>query len=280
MQSLKTVRSAFPLCHQIAKATLNFSRPPSVAVLAAIGKLIEPHYLDRPNRISQLVGHDGCKFFMKVQRVETLPKKFRITLGRPKRSGRFDWPIEELLNTIIAAERGVETARIVGFGVVKPRFGIVQEFVLLTEFLEGHLNGLQWLQKHPERVVEFIKGCMNLIVDMRNRGLIHLDLWVANVMVPEKQWNTLRVIDMENVFTRPSGFNSETLGFQLGFLYRKEMNHFIDEALYDSLVADFLRECVEIDGAAFARVYTASKHNKFSHKKRRKIFLEGELEIA
>ncbi|WP_237881538.1 lipopolysaccharide kinase InaA family protein [Pseudomonas sp. PGPR40] len=280
MQSLKTVKSAFPFCHQIAKATLNFSYPPSVAVLDSIASLIEPHYLDRPNRTRQFVGHGECKLFMKVQRVATLPKKLRIALGRPKRSGRFDWPVEELLNTIIAAERGVETARIVGFGVVKARFGIIQEFVLLTEFLEGHLNGLQWLQKHPERVVEFIKGCMNLIVDMRKRGLIHLDLWVANVMVPEKPWSTLRVIDMENVFTRPSDFASETLGFQLGFLYQKEMKHFIDEALYDGLVADFLRECVEIDSAAFARIYTASKHNKFSHKKRRKIFLEGELEIS
>lgn len=280
MQSLNTVRSAFPLCHQVAKATLYFSQLPGASILDAIGKLIEPHYRDRPNRVSQPVGDDACKFFMKVQRVETLPKKYRITLGRPKRSGRFDWPIEELLNTIIAAERGVETARIVGFGVIKPRFGIVQEFVLLTEFLDGHMNGLQWLQQHPERVVEFIKGCLNLIVDMRNRGLTHLDLWVANVMVPEKQWTTLRVIDMENVFTRPSGFNSETLGFQLGFLYCKEMSHFIDEALYDSLVSDFLRECVEVDDAAFERIYTASKHNKFSHKKRRKIFLEGELEIA
>jgi hypothetical protein len=277
MHSLKTIKSAFPLRHQIAKATLNFCQPPEAQMLDGIARLIEPSDQERSNRIKTCVGHGDRKFFIKVQRVEALPMKLRIALGRPKRSGRFDWPIEELVNTYIASQRGADTPRVVGFGVIKPRFGIVQEFVLLTEFLDGHLNGLQWLQKHPERAPVLIKACMKLIVDMHSRRLTHLDLWIANVMVPEGEESALRVIDLENVFTRPSAFYSETLGFQLGFLYRKEMYSFIDEASYDGLVDDFLAESADIDRAAFQRIYEVSKRNKPSHKKRRRIFLEGKI---
>ena len=279
MRSLQKVKSAFPVQHQVAKATINFSAPPETELLDAIARLIEPHRMTRPNRIKGVVADSRRRFFIKVQRIEALPKKLRIALGRPKRSGRFDWPVEELVNSYIAAERGTRTARVVGFGVVKPVLGIVQEFVLLTEYLDDHVNGLQWLQQHPARAPELVKACMQLILDMRSRHLTHLDLWVANVMVPAIEQEPLQVIDLENVFTRSSDFQSETLGFQLGFLYRKELNRFIDERAYDDLVADLLATHEDFDHAAFQRVYTLSKHNKLSHKKRRAIFLEGKLSL-
>lgn len=280
MPSLKAARAAFPLCHRVAKASLSFSHLPNRSLLDAITKLIEPHFQDRPKRVSQPVGDDHNKVFMKIQRVKTLPKRLRVTLGRPKRSGRFDWPLEELMNTLIAAQRGMKTAQVVGFGMVKPRFGIVREFVLLTEYLDGHVNGLQWLRKHPQRTAEFISGCMNLLMDMHSRNLIHLDLWVANIMVPEAAEGAMRVIDMENVFTYPSRFNAQTLGLQLGFLYRKELSQFIDEASYDALVAGFLQQRPEVDAATFEPIYRACKHMALSHKTRRRIFLEGELDIT
>jgi hypothetical protein len=247
-------------------------------MLAAIGKLIAPASHTRPNRVSQLVENGSQKLFMKVQRIKTLPKKLRIMLGRRKRSGRFDWPVEELMNTVMAAERGIHGVRVVGFGTVKPRFGMIQEFVLLTEYLDGYLNGLQWLQKHPEKVELFVKQCMELIVRMNNDGFTHLDLWIANLMVPVNTDDAFRVIDMENVFTCKSAFNSETLGFQLGFLYRKELNRFIDEPRYDILIANFLQDRDDIDLQAFQSIYAPSKHGKYSHKKRRKVFLEGKLQ--
>lgn len=280
MQSLQTVKSAFPLRHQVARATLHFATSPGAPLLAAISKLIEPPYRDRPQRVSQPVGQGDGQLFMKVQRIDTLPKKLRMMLGKPKRSGRYDWPLEELLNTVVAAQRGLKTARVVGFGVVKPRFGVVEEFVLLTEMLDGYCNGLQWLQKHPHRAVEFVERCMKLILDMQSRGLTHLDLWVANVMVPDDGARSWRVIDMENVFTRLSAFPSQTLGWQLGFLYRRELHRFIDEALYDVLVLRFVGGCPGVDREAFLGVYRLSKVLALSHKKRRQIFLEGCLGVV
>lgn len=280
MHSLKTVRSAFPVRHRVAQATLNFSQQPEPQLLHAIAEVIKPTDKARPNRIKGVLASGDKKFFIKVQRVEALPKKLRIAFGRPKRSGRYDWPVEELLNSYIAAERGAETARVVAFGVVTARFGVVQDYVFLTEFLDDHLNGLQWLERNPERAPDLVKACMKLIMDMHGLRLTHLDLWIANVMVPEQTLNSLRVIDLENVFTRQSDFNADTLGFQLGFLYRKELYRFIDEQAYDGLVAEFLAEQSHVDRAAFQRTYSVSKHNKLSHKRRRSIFLEGKLSLV
>lgn len=280
MQSLKALKTSFSLRHKVANATLNFLHAPSPLMLTAIGTMIEARDKTRPNRVSQFVGQDACKVFVKIQRIETLPKKLRIMLGRPKRSGRFDWPLEELMNTVTAAELGIDGARVYGFGLIKPKFGIVREFVLLTEFLDEHINGLQWLEKYPERACEFIERCLLLVASMNSKGFTHMDLWVANIMVPQGQDLVLKVIDMENVFTRQSAFGSETLGLQLGFLYRKDLHRFIDEAQYDRLVSNFLLSCADVDAAAFERTYSASKHMKLSHRKRRRVFLEGVLDPA
>lgn len=280
MQSLRVIKSTFHLRRQVAKATLNFSEPPSPATLQAIGEVIEARSRQRSSRVSQLVGCETCKLFLKIQRIETLPKKLRVMLGRRKRSGRFDWPLEELLNTFVAAELGINGVKVIGFGMVKPKFGIVRDFVLLTEFLEQHLNGLQWLERHPENAVEFVQRCMDLIVSMNDRGFTHLDLWIANIMVPGDRDQPLRVIDMENAFTRQPAFTAETLGLQLGFLYRKDLHRFIDEALFDNIVNEFMRDRAAVDGEAFERMYAISKHRKLSHRKRRKVFLKGILEHA
>jgi hypothetical protein len=279
VQSLKAVKATFSLRHQVANATLNFAKTPNPLMLEAIDRLFASANHGRPKRVSQLVAHQDCKVFMKIQHIETLPKKLRIMLGRRKRSGRFDWPVEELLNTVIAAERGIGSARVIGFGMVKPRLGVIREFVLLTEFLDGHLNGLQWLEKHPEGADQFVKKCMDVIVGMNRSGFTHLDLWIANIMVPDEHEKALRIIDMENVFTRESAFHSETLGFQLGFLYRKDLHRYMCESRYDSMVSEFLREQADVDEAAFERIYTPSKQQKFSHRTRRKIFLQGKLEL-
>lgn len=276
MQSLKAVKSTFPVRLQVANAILNFKQVPSPSALHAIGTLVTPSK-GRAKRVSQLLDHDDGKLFMKIQDIETLPKKLRVMLGRRKRSGRYDWPVEELVNTVLAAERGIEGAQVIGFGIVKPRFGIVQKFVLLTEYLDEHLNGLQWLEKHPDKACDFIQRCMQLIVRMNDCGFTHLDLWVANIMVPPTPHTSLRVIDMENVYARQSSFYSQALGLQLGFLYRKEVQRFVDETSYDNIVSKFLVEYKGIDRAAFDEFYTLSKHRKLSHRKRRKIFLDGTL---
>jgi len=280
LQPLEIFKSKFPVSQKIANATLNFSSQPPESVLKELAEFISKPHSERPSRSSLPMGGKGERLFVKIQRVETLPKRLRVMLGRPKRSGRYDWPLEELLNTLNAVELGVDTAPVVGFGVVRPMLGLVNEFVLITEMLDGHIDGLQWLEANPRQVEAFVLSAFALTLELHRKGLVHLDLWAANIMVPVEHDGPLRVIDMENAFTRKSGFCSETLGFQVGFLYKRELERFIDEARFDALAAEFVGRLDSVHMERFTPCYEAAKLDHIGRKQRRKIFLRGELEVG
>jgi len=280
LQSPEIVKSTFPISHKIANATLNFSSKPASSVLEELAELISTPYSKRPSRTSLPMGREGEQLFVKLQRIATLPKKLRVMFGRPRRSGRYDWPLEELLNTVNAVELGIVTAAVVGFGVVRPTLGIVNEFVLMTEMLDGHVNGLQWLEANPLQVEAFVQSAFAKTIELHRKGLVHLDLWAANIMVPVEQGGPLRVIDMENTFTRKSEFCSETLGFQLGFFYKRDVERFIEEARFDELTLEFVKRFETVQMGQFMRCYEAAKHEHIGRKQRRKIFLKGELEVG
>ncbi|WP_415757140.1 hypothetical protein [Pseudomonas sp. LT1P18] len=59
--------------------------------------------------------------FAKIQPLDTLKATVRVTFGKPQRNGRFDWPLEELINTLEAQRRGVQMPALQGFGYTKDR---------------------------------------------------------------------------------------------------------------------------------------------------------------
>ncbi|MEK2611978.1 hypothetical protein WLF18_23085 [Pseudomonas shirazensis] len=105
-----------------------------------------------------------------------------------------------------------------------------------------------------------------------------MDLWAGNVMLCDSQAGAPVAIDLENSFFVPSAFASETLGFQFGFLYLREIYRYITEAKYDAWVDIALSNFApEIDKAAFRRVYEYAKHEHIGRLDRREIFLTGQV---
>ncbi len=104
----------------------------------------------------------------------------------------------------------------VGYGYSRSRFGLMQDFFLITELLIGHEDGLARIRKAPDAVHQVIEAAFELLYALHCQGITHMDLWAANVMLPKQ--GKAQAIDLENSFSEPSNFFSETLGFSSAFL--------------------------------------------------------------
>ena len=96
-------------------------------------------------------------------------------------------------------------------------------------------------------------------------------------MVSLQEGGLPKAIDLENCFRATSQHPAETLGFQMGFFYYRDVYRFITESRYDELVERHISGIGHIDRAKFLAVYKASKHEKIGRKERRQIFLSGNL---
>lgn len=257
--------------------TLHFREPLCEHTETALRQLIRNRRKRTRTRATTVLTGGRQSLFAKVQRLDSFQSKVRVTLGAPQRNGRFDWPLEELKNTLKAQRRGAQMSPLQGFGYTKSSFGLTREYFLITQLLDDHLDGYQWVLKHPEHVETFVKNAFALLDSLADKGIHHMDFWAGNIMQPTDVDSPLKAIDFENCFARPTDYESEVLGFQLGFLYRREIYRFITEARYDSLVHEYLQQKPTVSVDKFQQVYQPSKHCPVGRKERREVFLHGKL---
>lgn len=239
----------------------------------AIQNLIDTRY-QLTDRVSAPLKGMENDLFAKSQPLDSLRPKLRVTFGRSKRDGTFDWPVEEVLNTYTAHKRGAPVAGLYGFGYRKSVFGLIQEFFIFTELLDGYLSGLEWLKQERD-IRSLITASFKLLQALHSKGIVHMDFWANNVMVNLAQPGLTKAIDLENCFLTPTEHLSEVLAFQFGFYYRREIFRFVIEEDYDQMVMDALGNYEGIDRSRFDELYALSKNENISRRARREIFHKG-----
>lgn len=280
MSAGRNIVRHFPSTFRHLNAKLYLVEPPASTAARAFKGLIESR-IHRRNRKMERVSAPlrglENEIFAKSQPLDNLRPKIRVTLWRAKRDGMFDWPLEEVINTVEAQRRGAPVARLTGFGYSKSRIGITEEFFIFTELLTSHSNGMDWIQHETNDIEEFIHIAFGLLKQLHDKNLTHMDYWANNVMVSRSPAEQHRAIDLENCFLSSSCDHlSEVLGFQFGFFYRRDIYRFITEARYDQLVAEELaRHYSSVDQSRFDSIYPLAKHEVISRRARRDVFLKG-----
>lgn len=266
----------FPHTLKHRRATLHFKTLLPIHARLAIEQLIEQRHATK--RVSAPLEYPQSSLFAKSEQLVSLKQKLRIELGNPRRNGMYDWAIEELINTVEAHGRGARVAGLVGFGYSRSSLGLMDHFFLITQLLTNHVDGLSWIRAHPQAVEQFIESAFELLFSLHAKDVVHMDLWAANIMLPQDGRGAALAVDLENSFSTSSPFFSETLGFQMGLFYFHEIYRYITEANYDALVERALGKYPQVNRQLFYKVYQISKHHNVGRLERRQIFLKGYLE--
>lgn len=221
-------------------------------------------------RITQALQIPGKKpLFIKTSAIDSIPSRIRTTLGLRRRSGLYDWPLEELSNHLEAQKRTDRVPRLLGYGLIQRRCGMVSEVFLGYEHLTDWMDGYQWLRINPSRACDFVEAGLALIAQLSREGIYHLDLWAGNIMLRDNDIQTLKAIDLENCFIGENSNISETLGFQFALLYQHQLQDFIEEREYDRLVDAQVRKMPEVQRSGFCVFYEHFKrcgaHRKERH---------------
>lgn len=277
MSAVKEIYQQFPHTFKHLDSTLFLVKAPSDAKRDALRHLVEGRRAAGLERVSAPLKGVEDELFAKAQPLDSLKAKIRVTLGRAKRNGMYDWPVEEVLNTAEAHRRGAPIAPLAGFGFSKSPLGITQEYFIFTELLGEHINGMTWIESTPGEIETFIQLSFRLLRVLHNKQITHMDFWANNVMVNLAPQDIPMAIDLENCFPTTSQYFSETLAFQFGFFYQRDIYRFITEARYDQLVAEELEMYKAVDSEAFESIYGLSKHERIGRKDRREIFWKGKF---
>lgn len=265
----------FPHTFKYLDAIFFLANSPSDAKRRALRNLIKARRNSGLERVSAPLAGLADELFAKAQPLGSLKARLRVTLGRAKRNGMFDWPVEEVRNTHEAQQRGAPIAPLAGFGYSKSALGLTQEYFIFTELLNEHVNGISWLEAAPDEATTFIRLSFRLLRALHDKGITHMDFWASNIMVNLSSEDSPKAIDLENCFPETSHYFSQTLAFQFGFFYQRGIYRFITEANYDQLVAQELAAYSKVDTEAFERIYRLSKHERIGRKDRREIFWKG-----
>lgn len=268
-----SVLQSFPATLSHRNATVYTTHGTDASAQQAIQDLIDTR-LELKDRVSAPLKGMENDLFAKSQPLDSLRPKLRVTFGRAKRDGTFDWPVEEVINTLGAQKRGAPVAGLYGFGYRKSALGLIQEFFIFTEMLDGYVSGLDWLNQTRD-IHGLINVSFKLLRSLHGKGVVHMDFWANNVMIDPKRPTAAKAIDLENCFLTPSDYLTEVLAFQFGFYYRREIFRFVIEKEYDHLVMEELAHYEGIDRERFAEMYAASKHENISRRARREIFHKG-----
>jgi hypothetical protein len=183
-----------------------------------------------------------------------------LALGTQHRYGGFDWPLEEVLNTIVANQKNIPSPKIHGYGFIFNKFGFVEEIFLVFDFLDGYITGPHYAQSVGIRPL--VLRIMDLTCVMLKKGIVHMDFSGWNIMIPKnKDLLNAKVIDFEKCYIGNTDYIPEILGRHFGRIYRINANHenFFDEADYDELVKKMVSDYGGVDYERFLRVYMIAK---------------------
>lgn len=245
-----------------------------------ISDLLLTHRSSGKKRVTKALQISGCNpLFIKASTLESFPSRLRTTLGLRRRSGLYDWPLEELNNHVAAQKRTNRLPRLLAYGLVQQRFGIVSEVFLSYEHLTNWIDGYQWLRMNPTRAQDFVQASLELITQLDRESIYHLDLWAGNIMIKDDDLSTLKAIDLENCFIGDNANMSATLGFQFALLYEHQTHRFINEAEYDHLVNIQLSKMPAVNLPKFRDFYEYFKHNGAHRKERYLIPKLGNIAI-
>jgi len=268
-----SVLQNFPATLHHRNAKIFTAHPVDQSAQLAIQKLIDTRQPLQDRVSAPLKGMEN-NLFAKSQPLDSLRPKLRVTLGRAKSDGTFDWPVEEVINTLGAQQRGAPVAGLYGFGYRKSALGLIQEFFIFTKLLDGYLNGLEWLKQERD-IQSLITVSFKLLHALHCKGIVHMDFWANNVMINLDQPTQAKAIDLENCFLTASDYLTEVLAFQFGFYYRREIFRFVIEEEYDRRVSEEVAKYEGIDRHRFNEMYALSKHENISRRARREIFHKG-----
>lgn len=222
-------------------------------------------------RLTQpLCKHGSNALFIKTAALDSIPSRIRTTLGIRRRSGLYDWALEELNNHTEAQKRTHLVPKLLGYGLIRQRW-LVEEIFLNYEHLADWEDGYEWLCRNPSQVHQLTEAGIKLILQLNQKGIHHLDLWAGNMMLREDDLTNLKAIDLENCFIGDNPHASETLGFQLAFFYQHMLSGFISETLYDRLVEQQIAASMDLQRNRFDVFYSHFKHHGADRKERHRI---------
>ncbi|WNF45875.1 lipopolysaccharide kinase InaA family protein [Pseudomonas sp. SG20056] len=280
MRYLKAYQQDFPHTVVSGDLTLHLDQEGTADILEPISSLMAQRKNGTLRRsISGCMRGVRSRLFVKAVELESLPSRLRVTLGRQRRLGGYDWPIAELMNSVDAWRQGASVPRLRGFGYRRQGLFPVRELFLISDMLDGHVDGKFWLTQPQMQIEAFLQGAFALIRELHEKHVCHLDLWAGNIMLDPQRLDAMKVVDLENCYIGHPPYWSEALGFQFAFLFLRLVQDHIDEARYDHLVQAALDQYPGIDRVGFERVYSLCKHQQISRKKRRDLLLTGNLQL-
>src|SRR6218665_1457049 len=237
----KAYQQDFP--HQVSQGdlTLHLDGSASADILEPIANLLAQRGKHSMRRsISGCLTGTSSRFFVKTVELESLPTRLRVTLGLQRRAGGYDWPIAELMNSVGAYRQGAPVPRLKGFGYLRRGRRLVRELFLISEVLDEHIDGKQWLGQPDMQIEPFLHAAFGLLGNLHAMQVCHLDLWAGNIMFNPARPSVMKAVDLENCYIGRPVYLAELLGFQFGFLYLRLIKEHIGEARYDQLVAEAL----------------------------------------
>ncbi|WP_339410473.1 lipopolysaccharide kinase InaA family protein [Pseudomonas sp. EA_35y_Pfl2_R5] len=280
MRYLKSYQQGFSHTVVSGDLTLHLDEEEAADILEPISVLLAQRNNGTLRRnISGCMSGVRSRLFVKTVELESLPSRLRVTLGRQRRLGWYDWPIAELMNSVNARHQGAPVPRLRGFGYLRQGLFPVRELFLISEVLDGYVDGQFWLAQPQMQIEPFLQSAFALIGELHEKQVCHLDLWVGNIMLDPQCMKAMKVVDLENCYIGHPPYWSGALGFQFAFLYLRLVQDHIDEARYDHLVHAALDQYPGIDRVGFERVYSLCKHQQISRKKRRDLLLTGNLQL-
>src|SRR5690606_228496 len=184
MQYLKAYKHAFGHRVRHGDLFLHLQNETAEDILKPIAELIARRRTHRLRKgIACCLSGVRSRLFVKTVELDSFPNRLRATLGLRRRDGAHIWPVAELLNTVDAFHRGAPVPRVLGFGYRRRGVSLVRELFLVSEMLDGHVNGQDWLRGGEADVEAFVRSCFGLFHELHERQVFHLDLWLANIML-------------------------------------------------------------------------------------------------
>ena len=177
--------------------------------------------------------HDGSKFVCKINKLSHRNKRIRSTLGI-KRRGSYDWSVAEVDSYLKLVDKDyIPTIR--GYGYERGQSGLIKKVICITEFKENTCNLEEYIKFNPENIDKAVLLAFDLFDKHINEGLIHLDLWLGNVVV-KKDLSRSWLIDLEYFKTNSSRSYYEKFGNSLASFYSHTLCSYIKLDEYINLL--------------------------------------------